>query len=165
MSGRLIWAPVVLMGASISQVIYHEIGKAKEIDTSLIQSVLPRPTHIAALAVLCILAYVGRDVMLIILGPAWELSSDLSPLQMIWAAAFLLAIPSRTILRALHLQKLQLAIDIGVVIGIASLGLIPKMPPLQLMIIITIIGVLQNIGLFICGRYSLEIKNKLARLL
>lgn len=161
MSGRLIWAPVILIGTSISQVIYHEIGKAKEIDTSLLRSVLPHPMHFVALAVICFIAFIGRDVILITLGPAWELSSKLAPLQAIWAVTFLLTIPSRTILRALHLQNIHLVLELVFVLAIASLSLSSNLAPVQMMIAVLGIAIMHSFVIYIFGRHALFIKSKL----
>ncbi|QFZ81417.1 oligosaccharide flippase family protein [Variovorax paradoxus] len=147
MANRLIWAPTALLSRSLAQVLYHQFGKNPLASRADFLTALPSNWIYFFLALCCCGAFYLPSIFLFMLGAQWELASKLIPLQLTWCCFFLSATPFRVACRALHLQKYQLAVDFFMLISIFLLFNFSSFSPLNLMISLVGLALIQNASL------------------
>lgn len=133
MANRLVWAPVVLLSSSVAQVLYHRFGKASPTSVTELLEILPPKSVFVMILTACALSFYLQGMFLYLLGPQWELASQLLPLQLLWGCFFLVSTPFRVVCRAIHMQKYQLTIDAGILALIGLLFTLSSMTPLHTM--------------------------------
>jgi O-antigen/teichoic acid export membrane protein len=146
MASRLVWAPVILFSGSLAQVLYHEFGKdrsGKQMRLGFLK--LPHIGYYPLLLAAPVACYLLRDVVLVALGAKWRGAADMLPLVVAWGAVFVVSTPSRVVCRMLRQQKIHLAIDLAMLGGIALVFLVAGRSPLQAMLGILAVAVVQNL--------------------
>lgn len=146
MASRLIWAPVVLVSSSVSQVLYHSYGKQHAGGPLSVTEHLTLKT-LMALAVACATAFVAQPLFHSMLGAPWELASQMMPLHLLWGAAFLLSTPFRVACRVLEIQRYQLLSDAVALSAAATVFLAWRPLPFTAMWALVAVAVLQHGGL------------------
>lgn len=157
MANRLAWAPVVLLSSSVAQVLYHKLGKSiPPAPGEPLPRIAPSAGVVALVAVGCAVCFLLPELFLLILGDQWGLASQLLPLQLLWGGFFLLATPYRVANRALHLQKVQLAIDLIMLVAIVLLFLLTALPALQTMWLLVALAFLQSVAQVVTAQRGLR---------
>lgn len=156
MASRLVWAPVVLISSSISQVLYHRYARLPRDGQPWPGLGWPSPLLLAAAILACLAAFMLQDFFHLMLGPAWGLASKLLPLHLVWGCLFLFSIPFRVACRVLHLQRYQCAVDMVMVAAVAVLFMVPGPSPMGLMWALVALAAVQN-GL-LCLAAAMQLK-------
>ena len=156
MASRLVWAPVILLVSSISQVLYHSFGQSNPVDRlKLLESCISKKLVIFSL-VLCLISFFLENLFLKILGQQWELTSKLLPITLTWGCIFILSTPFRVMCRAIQLQKYQMVIDAFMLTAIISLFLFFNFTPINTMWGLVITALVQNLAIVIAVWYILK---------
>ncbi len=113
MASRLVWAPVILITRSFSQVLYNKYGSNSTTQTNQIFSGDLKTYILIALALtfLTICSFFLKDLYILALGRNWVLASELIPLQLLWGLFFIISTPFRVLIRIFKLQKIQCILD------------------------------------------------------
>jgi O-antigen/teichoic acid export membrane protein len=143
MASRIIWAPIVLISSSFSQVLSHTYGRnyqhqPLELTSHLNQKIL------TVLVVVSSLGFLLDEIYFIALGGEWELASKLIPLQISWGLIFILSTPFRVASRVMRLQKYQLLTDATALLAFAIILLSFDMTPIESMWVIVAVAVVQH---------------------
>lgn len=145
MASRLIWAPVILFAGSLTQVLYHGLGKAQHGERlSLSCLKLPHVVYYPILIAAPVVCFFLRDFVLIVLGSKWQLAVDMLPLILAWGAVFVISTPARAVCRMLKRQKVHLVIDVGMLLGISLTFFFENDSPMKTMIGILGVAAIQN---------------------
>lgn len=146
---RLIWPPLIILSASIVNVVYSRYGKK-----NLCLFIMDMKVFLKYYPVLVLLVVVTSCVMPFLFGllfsEQWKDASNYSLLISLWAGSFLLSSPFRAACRLYRLQRFQLLIDsFNVVIMILLLCgfvLFSKygLTPYAYVAIMCVVGVIQN---------------------
>jgi len=144
MASRLVWAPVVLLSGSISQVLQHQLGKEGQKNLWGMRGSFFRFRYVLAAAVVCVIPFLIEDQLTQLLGSNWRLASQMIPLHLIWGFIFLLSIPFRVACRVLHVQLYQMVIDAGILVAICVTFFTMSSSPIHAMWALVVIGLIQN---------------------
>ena len=143
-ASRLIWGPLIVVTASLVQVLMRHYAEGLGFNSFIyIHKIISRfcgPFFVG----LFFVAWLAEQVAHNLLEPSWEIASQMLGLSIIWGGAFLLSIPYRVMLRIQRLQKIQLMIDLIVMLAYAILCFYPGISAVNVMVAIVIISFFQN---------------------
>ena len=144
MASRLVWAPVVLMSGSLSQILQHRFGRQGAQGIWELRHLFLQKKVIAATAALCIIPFLTENLLVSILGEGWQTAVKMISPHLIWGSIFLLSTPFRVACRILHLQSYQMRVDGFMLLLIIALffGVTPS--ALTAMWCLVIIALIQN---------------------
>lgn len=144
-ASRLIWGPLIVVTASLSQVLLKhfagEAGRLSFLNVHRLTLKLLLPIIVLAL----LAAVLGEKISLYFLGEDWRVASQMLGLSILWGAMFLVSMPYRVLLRVRGLQKFQLMVDLGVMASYGVLYLLLGKSPVGMMVGIVVVGGLQNL--------------------
>jgi O-antigen/teichoic acid export membrane protein len=146
MASRLVWAPTILFTSSLTQVLYHELGKKSE--SARLPFVYLKLPHVAFYPMLVVAplgCYLLRDLVVWGLGDKWQMTADMLPLVVAWGAVFVVSAPARAVCRMLRQQKVHLLIDLGMLAAIALTFYVVPGSPINAMVGIFIVATIQNL--------------------
>lgn len=147
MASRLVWAPVILVSGSYTQVLYHKFGKAPPVNGKDILSLMPKWWIILCLVVGCILAFEFNKITLLLIGDEWGYASLMIPILGIWGGIFFLSTPCRVLIRVFKIQRRQLLIDFGMMLAFILLYFMPSIAPIPLLCFVLSVVFFQNLFL------------------
>ena len=157
MASRLVWAPVILFTSSLTQVLYHEIGKktdGHEFSPSYLK--LPHIAYYPVLMAAPVVCFILRDLVTFALGSKWHVASEMLAFVVGWGVAFIIATPARAVCRMLRQQKIHLVIDLSMLLGIAFVFYVDHMSPVRTMAGILIVAIVQNLMMIITARMAMR---------
>jgi O-antigen/teichoic acid export membrane protein len=144
MANRLVWAPVILLSGSLTQVLYHRYANELPSKETKLFKLLPNWKLVSFSLLVCGVSFYLKPIFLFILGKQWGLASNMLPLILLWGVVFFLSTPFRVLCRVMQLQKYQLSIDLGMLIAILALFELTSFSPISLMIGLVTIAATQN---------------------
>jgi O-antigen/teichoic acid export membrane protein len=157
MANRLVWAPIVLISSSISQVLYHLYGKDNPNSIFAITAASPFKIVFMIFISSIVLLIYGDEIITLALGNNWELSAQLIPIILIWGGIFLLSIPFRVFIRISNLQKYQLVIDAGMIFSFAIVFNFSDFSPSAVLWALTAIALAQNLLIVLISMWKLQL--------
>lgn len=141
---KVIYAPTVLVSSSLTQVLYHRFSQADGFKF-LEKFVWFDKRFLILVALLLVLLFNIDFIDLAFLDGKWDIAIALLPYMFINAMFFLFASPYRIALRTLKLNKLILQVELITIVLMTALFLFIDIAVIEFTIIITAIGVIQNI--------------------
>jgi len=156
MTNRLVWAPVVLVSGSLAQVLYHRLGKNPPTSMKILLPPRQLLLSIGAVSALAGLSFLLERPTQWALGPQWALAGEFVPPMVISGCAFLMSIPFRVTCRVLHLQRLQLTLDVLLLASIYAVFASGATTPLQTMWILAALSGAQAVLLSLIARFGMN---------
>lgn len=147
MASRLVWAPVILISGSYTQVLYHKFGKTPPVNGKEILSLMPKWWITLCLVVACIFAFEFNKITLLLIGDKWVYASLMIPILGIWGVIFFLSTPCRVLIRVFKIQRRQLLIDFGMMLTFILLYFVPDIDPIPLLCFVVSVVFFQNLFL------------------
>lgn len=144
MAHRIVWAPAMLVGSALAQVLYHHLAQEGGMlsDATVLAPSKPMLLIVAGAAAGM---WVAPAALTLVLGGEWVLAAELSRWLILWAASYLLCVPYRVCYRVLRLQRVQLLVDgAAATFSLVALLNARHLSPLQMAVMVAAAGAAQN---------------------
>lgn len=148
---KLVWSPAFLISQALSPVILKSISEESK-DYLIF---FDKKIIFLFLFLFLPVAYYSIDYALpLIINDEWKNTVWISQLLLFWVSFFIISIPSRLYLRATNRQKLQLILDVLIIL-IFSIIFFSKFDLNTTLKMLVFFGAMLNLILFIIGRSKL----------
>ncbi|RIK26335.1 MAG: translocase [Chloroflexi bacterium] len=124
MANRVIQLPMALIGASISQVFYQRASAVREDSAALVAVIVSTFDRLVTMMLIpaLLLTLVGRELFLVVLGPAWEEAGFYVQILGLWTLIWFIASPFTVLFLTLEYQGRALLVNIIILVSrVASL--------------------------------------------
>ena len=156
MASRLIWAPIILISSSISQVLYHSYGKINPSSVRSLLASVPYNIFILILIFSITIWAIGSKVISLVLGNNWNITAEFIPILLIWGGVFILSIPFRVFIRTNLLQKYQLFVDFCMICSFLSVFYFSDFSPSAVVWALAMIALVQNLLLVLISAWQIR---------
>ncbi|MCG3139390.1 MAG: hypothetical protein HDKAJFGB_00258 [Anaerolineae bacterium] len=124
MANRVIQLPMALIGASISQVFYQRASAVRADSAALVAVIVSTFDRLVTMMLIpaLLLTLVGRELFLVVLGPAWEEAGFYVQILGLWTLIWFIASPFTVLFLTLEYQGRALLVNIIILVSrVASL--------------------------------------------
>lgn len=146
-ASRLVWGPLVVVTASLSQVLIKYFAGEEGLGNFNGIHKLTIKYGIPVMLAFIVVAHVSEYIFMSFLDDAWAEGSKILALSIIWGGVFFLSMPYRIMLRVQRQQKYQLIIDLTVILAYMALYAVPSVSVVSVMLVFVLIAFVQNLML------------------